>query len=205
MNFGTLKSRVASYLHRDDLTSIIPDFVNAAMHRLERNHNWNCMKTKTTGSTTDDYISLPTRYKDTDSLFVIANSQYYPLTKSSYSHMISIYPEGSSSKDRPEVFATLIGDSKFYLRPYPDAAYSYELIYYAYTADLSADTDTNWWTNNTWELLLYGALIEAEPYVINDERMLTWKALYDNILGDLSMAEENEVFSGIQQIRGTVP
>lgn len=200
MIFGQLKTKVADYLNRNDLTSIIPDFINQAMHRIEREHNFNCMQARITGTLTDDTISEPVRFKEVDALFLNINGALRRLTKDSYGHMLSIYPSGSLAKETPLLFARLTSVSKFYMRPYPDSAYSYEMIYYAYTADSSSDSDTNWWTNNAWEALLYGALLEAMPYVADDTRLAIWLQIYNEKITRIISNDKNEMFSGPQAL-----
>jgi hypothetical protein len=56
------------------------------------------------------------------------------------------------------------------------------------------DTPTNVVLDTYPELYLYGALIEAEPYLVDDQRIALWKGMYDdavtriNIMGDYDVA-----------------
>lgn len=82
------------------------------------------------------------------------------------------------------------------LRPTPDAAYTFEVEAYQYSPDM--DTllySANYWTRNHWELLLYGALLEAEPFLVNDSRLTTWMALWERGVMSLIKAEKNEMLS----------
>lgn len=199
MTFGALQTKVADYLNKDNLTSIIPDFINSAMHRVEKDFNWKTMRKKATGSTTDDYVAIPTRYKEMDCFFITESGVKNPLTKTEYSHLITIFPHGNGFTGMPEAFATVEADSKFYMRPWPDAVKTYEIVYYAYTADMSLTTDNNDWTNNAWEVLLYGSLLEASPYLIADDRLLVWKGFYDEAINKLQLSERREKFRGSPQ------
>jgi hypothetical protein len=44
--------------------------------------------------------------------------------------------------------------------------------------------------------LLYAALGEAEPYLMNDARLQTWAALYDRSITAISTADQNGEFGG---------
>lgn len=195
MDWATLKSDIADYLVRGDLPSaLIPANINRAMRKCERLHNWKHMQTITTGTLTTDNFSIPTRYKQVMSMFVTVNSRQRELRKEEYRSLIIRYPYGSNSPAAPEAFALLQGNSKFYVRPYPDENYNYELVTYNYSAELSDSNTTNWFMENAHELLLYGALILLEPYLKNTENMAVWEKLYAEILNEhaaVSISEDN--------------
>ena len=224
MNFGTLKARVAGYLNRDDLTSQIPDFITIAQRKIERGDpieaaglvinpagNYNCMRTEATGTLTSasPYLAFPTRYKDIINFWVIDDNNQYSLVKDSKAHAIELYKDltgAAGTIDRPKIFSTDWVNSRFILRPTPDTTYTYYLEYYNYLAELSLDADTNWWTSNCWEILLYGALLQAEPYLVNDARAIVWAGMLKNALDGLAIAENREIFNGSpQSIKGNLP
>ena len=47
---------------------------------------------------------------------------------------------------------------------------------------------------NTPDLLLYAALGEAEPYLMNDERLQTWAAMYDRALNSITKSDDESEF-----------
>jgi hypothetical protein len=96
---------------------------------------------------------------------------------------------------RPESYTTLAAEFQF--APIPDDAYRIEILYYARPEFLSNTTSSNVFLANVPDLLLYGALGEAEPYLINDERIRTWSALYDRGLNSANTASEKGVYSGV--------
>jgi len=53
-------------------------------------------------------------------------------------------------------------DKQIIIMPRPDAAYTYQLFGDFKTANLSADTDSNWWTENHPELVIRGARVQLE-------------------------------------------
>jgi hypothetical protein len=46
------------------------------------------------------------------------------------------------------------------------------------------------------DLYLYGSLIEAEPFMQNDERIQTWMGLYDRAIADLQGADARAKWNG---------
>ena len=196
-----MKALIASYLSRDDIEAISGVFINLAQKRIEREHNWKCMEKRQTTSASDPYISIPARFKEHKSLMIFEGGRYYSLMKTSYEHALNIYPLESANRGMPLVFATAQATNEFLVRPTPDKSYTYDLYYYQYTDDLVEDTDSNWWTNVAWDALLYASLGESAPYLMADERLVTWKALYDVAISRLKSTERMEEFSGAQFIR----
>ena len=87
-------------------------------------------------------------------------------------------------------------NNRLILRPTPDAAYVYHFYYYQYLPELSADTDTNWWTTDAWEILLYGALLQAQSFLKDDSRIQLWHGLLQEALIGLVTSEKKEQREG---------
>ena len=210
MTYSTLKTLVANYLDREDLTSSVPNFVTSAQRKIERGDpigidrpiiskgDFKCMKAYATGALTSGsaYLTLPARYKTTQAFYVVSNSEYKLLNKKSLRAALTMFPDLSNDKDTPSIFATDDANSRFVLRATPDSAYTYHLYYFNYLSELSADGDTNWWTDNAWEMLLYGALMQAEPFMRNDPRIETWAGMLEQSIQGLMRSELKEESGG---------
>jgi hypothetical protein len=61
----------------------------------------------------------------------------------------------------------------------PDAAYPFEVLYYQNPEFLDDATQTNWLTEHAPELLVYGTLLEATPFLKDDQRIQVWQGMYD--------------------------
>lgn len=62
--------------------------------------------------------------------------------------------------------------------PTPILSYPWEIIYYQQPPYLDAATQTNWLSDYAPDVLLYRTLLECEPFLKNDERMVTWANLF---------------------------
>ena len=71
------------------------------------------------------------------------------------------------------------------LAPTPDAAYTIEMVYRQLIPPLATNA-TNWLLAAAPDLYLYGALLEAAPYIKEDARIQTWGLGLTNALGDLN-------------------
>ena len=207
MNFTNLATKIGDYAVMPDLVAtVIPDMINMALHDLEQDPeiNWKHMEAKTPGTVTSssDTIAIPTRYKEVKFLSITVYDKRHWLHKTSYSDLMSEYPYDATSKAIPEKFALYTASSVFYLRPYPDTTYNYELTTYNYSADLSDTNGTNWFTNNAWELLLYGALIEMQPYLKVAKAIAQipiWQGFYTRRLDKLKRVSASEDWAGSHQ------
>ncbi len=200
MALGTyteLKDAVADWLDRSDLTARIPDFIALAEARINRELRIRPMEVRSTMYTTADqqYFNLPGGYIQMRNIQLNTN----PTTPLEY-----ITPEmldrlyGSTTSGKPRAY-TLIGD-EIQLAPIPDSAYQVEMAFYEKFTPLgdgSAGTVTsNWLTANAPDVLLYGALMEAEPFIKNDERIPVWLNGYSNAINKLQQQDQRDRHSG---------
>jgi hypothetical protein len=85
--------------------------------------------------------------------------------------------------------------------PTPDTGYTGELTYYGKITALSDSNTSNWLLSYAPDLYLYGALLEASPYLKDDERLATWGQLYTNSLGDIEVADQRASVSSTPIVR----
>lgn len=75
---------------------------------------------------------------------------------------------------------------------------NFECVYYARFAHLNlTDTTTNALLATYPELYLYGSLIEAEPYLVDDQRLVVWKAMYDDAVNRINVMAEYDATSAL--------
>ena len=195
--FTELKDAIADWLDRSDLTARIPDFIALAEARINRELRIRPMEVRSTMYATVDqqYFNLPGGYIQMRNIQLNTN----PTTPLEY-----ITPEmldrlyGSTTTGKPRAY-TLIGD-EIQLAPIPDSAYQLEMAFYEKFTPLgdgSAGTVTsNWLTANAPDILLYGALMEAEPFIKNDERIPVWLNGYSNAIDKLQRQDQRDRHSG---------
>lgn len=115
----------------------------------------------------------PDRWRDTISMTVGGK----PIFARSYEYLRSYWPTESET-GTPQFYADY--DFQHWLiAPTPSAAGVLEIVYYEQPPLLGDDLQTNWLTEYAPDLLLYATLLEATPFLKNDERIQVWQALYD--------------------------
>ncbi len=94
------------------------------------------------------------------------------------------YWPNSDEIDVPEFYADY--DLEHWLIvPTPVAAFNWEVVTYSIPPLLGDDNETNYLTDYAPNALLYRCLVEASPFLKNDERIATWQGLYTAELGTL--------------------
>jgi hypothetical protein len=193
-SFTELQASVASYLGRTDLTAEIPDFIRFAEIRLARDLRTRTMLKSATAPTIagDARLALPVDFLEIRDLFVQGNPRM-PVT---YLSPSAFTRDARADESGLPVFYTILAQ-EFQFAPNPDTVYTLEILYYARPIFLSNTVASNVFLANYPDALLYGALIEAEPYLINDARSQTWAALYDRAIKNISDADQAGEYSGI--------
>lgn len=193
-NYSDLQASVAGYLGRSDLTTQIPDFIRFAELRLGRELRTRQMLNSATAPTiaNDARTALPTDFLEIRDLFIQGNPRR-PLT---YLSPSAFSREARADSIGLPVFYTILA-SEFKYAPIPDTVYTLEILYYAKPTFLSTANTSNVFLANYPDALLYGALIEAEPYLINDARSQLWATLYDRAIKNISDADQSGDYSGV--------
>jgi len=195
--FTELKDAIADWLDRSDLTARIPDFITLAEARVNRDVRIRPMEVRSSMETTagQRYSNLPGGYLQMRNIQLNTN----PITPLEY-----ITPEmldrlyGSDTTGKPKAY-TLIGD-EIQLAPIPDSDYTVEMAFYEKFTPLGDGTSgtvtSNWLTTNAPDVLLYGALLEAEPFIKNDERIALWLNAYNGAVKKIQDADARDRHSG---------
>lgn len=195
--FTELKDAVADWLDRSDLTARIPDFIALAEARISRDLRIRPMEVRSIMYTSSGqkYFNLPGGYLQMRNIQLNTNPTQ-PLEYITPEMLDRLY--GSNTTGKPRAY-TLIGD-EIQLSPIPDAAYELEMAFYEkFTAlgdGTSGTVTTNYLTKNAPDVLLYGALMEAEPFIKNDERIPVWLNGYSNAIENLQKADQKDRHSG---------
>lgn len=189
MTFETLKQDVRRYLERGATYASdpvvfeqIPRLINLAERRIARELKVQGFIVAVTGTMVpgQSVYAKPDRWRDTVSINIgtgagLANRTF--LFTRDYEYCRSYWPNESET-DTP-VFYADYDYTHWLVAPTPNQAYPFEILYYELPPLLDDTIQTNWLTEYAPQLLLYGALLEATPFLKNDERIATWQQFYD--------------------------
>lgn len=191
--YADLKTSVAAWLKRSDLTAIIPDFVALAEARIARDLRLRRQITSADLSLAAGVqgVDLPADWLEFENVTLNGNPSRQ-LTYVNIEHLDSRYP--SSYTGQPAVY-TLEGNQILF-GPTPDAAYTAGVFYYAKFAPFVDDTDTNWLLTNHPSIYLFACLAEAAPYLVDDQRSVLWEGKYAKDMNELQASDDMAMFSG---------
>lgn len=191
--YATLKTAIADFLNRDDLTSVIPTFIALAEARANRDlRHWR-MENRATATLNGQYEALPARFLAPIRLSVSSDT-IYELKPISQSVLLDLRRETLNQSNRPEYYALTQGELEFY--PTPDGNYTLEMVYYETIQPLSDSVATNWLLTNYPDVYLYGSLIHTAPYLSDDQRAQIWSALYQSGIDAVNNDEQAAKFGG---------
>ena len=115
----------------------------------------------------------PDRWRDTISMTVNGT----PIQTRSYEYLRNYWPDEAQTAS-PQFYADY-DYANWLIAPTPNAASTLEILYYEQPALLGDTLQSNWLTEYAPELILYASLLEATPFLKNDERVQLWQGLYD--------------------------
>lgn len=201
MTFDSLQVDLRRYLERgftlaDDpyVYEQLPRLINMAERRIARDLKIQgfIVAVNTTLTTGVATYQKPNRWRDTISMsFKDANDNMTPIFTRSYEYCRN-YWQNETETDPPEFYADY-DYTHWLIVPTPDANYDLEVLYYELPVLLDSTQQTNWLTEYAPNLLLYGALLEATPFLKNDERITTWQNYYQSAANALNTEDLKKI------------
>lgn len=187
-----LKTSVANWLHRGDLAAVAEDFIMMGEWKVNRMLRVSSMEADLNVVMASGLAALPADYVGLKFAYIDGNP-VGKLDRKTAEWIIANYP--NRAVDCKPCTVARQGANLIF-GPFPDAAYTVKGVYYARLPQLSAANLTNWFTANAPDLLLYGALLEAAPYLKGDERIPVWQAKFNEVLGQVQGETDREEISG---------
>jgi hypothetical protein len=191
VDYTSLQSAVVEYLARDQDTTLIariPSFIQLAEAKFNRQLFHREMEQRSIAvvdlsSAEPEFIALPSDFQSMRRIRLSSLSGKPGLEFRSGVQMDE-YRALTANVPAPPRYFTIFGD-EIELAPTPDAAYTIEMVYRRIVPPL-ATSGTNWLLTSAPDLYLYGALLEAAPYLKEDARIQTWGLGFTNALGELN-------------------
>ena len=191
--YAELQTAVANWLDRDDLTDRIPEFIALAEARMNRVLRIRLMEGKYTAST----VAAQRNYALPASYIQLRNFQLNtsPITPLQY-----VTPEiydrlwGGSTGGTPQFYTIVAGEVQ--LGPLPASVLTMEMLFYKKISALSVTNTTEAMLTDNPDVYLYGALMEAEPFIMNDERVPLWLQGFQQAIADLEEQDNKDRHSG---------
>ena len=193
MTYTTLVENIESYLERTDTATLvkIPLFIMLAEQVIASKIKFLGNLTVNTSNmvASTAVIAKPARWHKTVSMNITVAGSRQPVLLRKYEYLRNYFPDPTAT-GIPKYYADY-DYTNWLVAPTPTNAYELEELYYERVQPMDSSNQTNWFTIYAPQALLYGTLLQAMPFLKNDERIPTWQSQYDAIMATL--AEEDKL------------
>tara|TARA_B000000557_G_C20709429_1_gene415193 strand:+ start:162 stop:782 length:621 start_codon:yes stop_codon:yes gene_type:complete len=191
-NYTELQASIADTLNRDDLTTVIPDFIRLAEAQLNRVvRHWR-MEDRVIATVDSQYTALPNNFiepirmiKTSGSVEILENGGALEISK--------LREAANDTAGTPRIY--VIVDQSFEVFPKPDSDITLELTYYEEIPDLATNS-TNWLLTYFPDAYLYGSLLHSASYLQEGNRIQEWGALYQAAISAINQDGERAKMGG---------
>jgi hypothetical protein len=184
MTYNNLVADIESYLERTDQATLskIPTFIGLAEQVIASEIKFlgNLVVVSSNMVTNDPVIQKPARWRKTVSMNVTVAGERHPILLRKYEYLREFWPDPTQTDVR-EYYCDYNYDH-WLVAPTPADDYAYEVLYYERIQPLDESNQTNWFTQYAPQALLYGSLLQAMPFLKNDERIPMWQQQYQAIM-----------------------
>lgn len=189
-NYSTLQSAIGDYLNRADLTSQIPMFIQFVEADLNTRLRSREMVVRATTTNDEEFVELPPDFLQALNLQIVGGKtplRYVTLDEADQIKAAQVYTQ---------VIAYSIVDGAIELVPAPADNVQIEMVYYQQVPALSDVNTTNWLLSKSPDVYLYGALVHAAPFLMDDQRINTFASFYTQRVEALNLDSDRAVHSG---------
>jgi len=184
MTYDSLVADISSYLERTDQATLekIPTFIMLAEQVIAAEIKFlgNLTPMQSNLVTGQAVVDKPARWHKTVSMNVTVGGVRQPVFLRKYEYLREYWPNPTQT-DSPKFYADY-DYTHWLIAPTPDDDYAFEVLYYERIQPLDSSNQTNWFTIYAPQALLYGTLLQAMPFLKNDERIPMWQSQYDKIM-----------------------
>ena len=189
--YDELKTSIANWADRDDLTNFIPDFIALTEARFNRALRLRSMEQKQIAMTVggQSNYALPVNYLQMRE-FRLNNNPTVSLTYVSP----EIFEAWNLGSGVPKFYTIIANEIR--IGPTPAGVYEMEMLFWRKFPNLGPTVASNWMLLNAPDVYLYGALLELEPFIQNDARIAVWNAGYSKAIEDIQLQDDKDRHSG---------
>jgi len=191
-NYTTLVSTVADYLNRQDLSAQIPTFIQLAESDLNTRLRCREMIVRATTTNDDEYVRLPLDYLEGINLQLVGGQsplRYITLDEADIVNARQGY-------NAPTFYSLMNGAIELVPPPATGVDVEIEMVYYGKITALSDSNQTNWLLLKAPDVYLYGALVHAAPFLMDDQRISVFGSFYSQRVEALNDESQKSLHSG---------
>jgi hypothetical protein len=188
--YSELQSAIADELNRQDLTSVIPNWISlaeATFNRLLRHRKMLCRATATLDT---QFTALPSDFLEAKNIQLNTT----PVTSLEFVTIEQADKLRSEYTAGVPKYYTIVGDT-IEVVPTPSENQTIELVYYKKLTPLSAGTG-NFLLSFHPDLYFYASLQHSAPYLKDDSRLEIWSAVTSSLIDQVNQESDKAEHSG---------
>jgi len=189
-DYASLQSQIAAWLNREDLTAQIPVFIQFVEADINTRLRTREMIVRATATSSAEYVQLPADWLEAINLHIVDGQQplrFVTLDEADRINKLQNYTASS--------FYSLMNGA-IELVPEPGDDLDIEMIYYGKVPELTTSETTNWLLTKAPDLYLYGSLVHASPFLMDDQRIPTFASMYSTRFEALNDESKTSTHSG---------
>ena len=204
--YTSLKTAIANWLNRSDLTNeIADDFIKLTEADFNSKLRIRQMEQIDTVTINAETVTVPTGFIGVRSFYILSASTKFPLEYITPHNMFEI--RGGSRSGRPRSY-TIESDNEtetFRFGPSPDTSYTGYLSYYKAISALSVSNTSNWMLANHPAVYLYGSLFHAANFLggIEPQQVQNWLQMYATSLERCENNDKQDSYGGAPVVQRT--
>lgn len=194
--YAELKSAIESYVDRGDVDA--DELIDLAEARHKRDVRIRDMMAREAITVDSRQIDLPDGFLEMMQLRLLTD----PVTVLEEVNIHEMTRVREESNGKPKFFV-VTSDIEF--DKSPDSSYSGEIVFWKELDALSGSNTSNAILSRAPDLYLYGALLAAEPFLFNDERIGVWEKLYTSARDRLNNMDRKRSSPLVSRVVGDTP
>jgi len=190
---------VADWLNRADLAAVVPDFIAMTEAQISRRLLMDGPVRPMMGRAQDfsidaEFVNVPSDFMGIRAIWAASGDTpggIFPLeiaTPDEINDLKAFHANGDTGTIKR--FAVVGTTLQFW--PWNGTTVSSELTYWQRVPALSANPAGNWLLTLHPDAYLYGALLQAAPYLKDDARVAMWAEMFQTVLSDIVAADRIE-------------
>lgn len=192
--FTELKASIADWMLRDDLTSVIPDFIALAEADMNRQlEHWR-MEELSALSVSSQFTALPSDFLSAKRV-ELSDTYGRRMEAMSRADMQQQRMELQDATGKPQYYA--ITDGQLEVLPSPNATYTVNLHYKERIPALSDSNATNWVLDDNPDLYLFGALAAGYAYENDISRAQLYELKFQTLIAAMNKQSRHNKTDGV--------
>jgi hypothetical protein len=188
--YANLQTAIVTWAMRTDdaeFVAAVPDFITLAESRMNRTLRVSDMEATTTLTPVANVCTLPADYLELRSVTAVTTPRV-PMFQITRDDLTEAETGASAGDPR---FYTLRGSS---LKIVPNGTHNVLIEYYKKIPALTNIATSNFILTKAPEIYLFGSLLEAAPFMMDDPRLGVWGQMYERAVAALVSADKQARF-----------